>query len=153
MPQTLLALLALTLASAFTFTSFQRYATVERNLIRAEMGEMAGAIAQETLEIVSAASFGGDTFGNGATDCQQFGGAATCTELGDFHNQNFTRQFNLSGSVFTFDVEVDVSWRDATNPDSVVAVDTGVKGVEVTVYDPQRLFLPSGGRLERLFKR
>src|SRR5690606_32783545 len=115
MPQTLLALLALTLASAFTFTSFQRYATVERNLIRAEMGEMAGAIAQETLEIVSAASFGGDTFGKGAMDCQQFGGAATCTELGDFHNQNFTREFNLSGSDFTFDVEVDVSWRDATN--------------------------------------
>src|SRR5690606_10363340 len=108
MPQTLLALLALTLASAFTFTSFQRYVNVERNLIRVEMGEMAGAIAQEVLETVSAASFGDDINGVPMT-CQQFDGPTSCTELGDFHNQNFTEDFSLSGSTFFFDVEIDVS--------------------------------------------
>lgn len=152
MPQTLLALLALTLATAFTFSSYQRYARVERNLISIEMGEMAGAVAKEVMQTIAINDFGDGVFGDGSVACSQFGGVGVCNDLDDFHDQNFLKNFELSGSMFSFDVDVSVTWRDPANRDSVVSIDSGVQAVEVTVYDRQHLFLPGGANLERFFE-
>lgn len=136
MQQTLLALLALALASLFTYTSHQRYVFVEQRLIGQEIAELAGSVAKESMEIVANQDDGDDNFGNDLR-CSQFHTAGvTCDDRDDFHNmREAIRDVVISGDTFEFAVNINVEYRDLGDPDTPSGVPTDKQAVTISVQD------------------
>ena len=130
MQQTLLALLALMVATFFSLTQMQSGLQKQEEVMQAEMKEMAIGVATQTLEVVRARAFDEKTIGvskDKVTDpendltssfpankhCTAFGGGDTCDSIEDFNNmQTATVPFEASGFKVEFEVDATVRYVD-----------------------------------------
>lgn len=131
MQQTLLALLALMIATLLNFNQMQATVQNEQMKIRAEMQHMALSVAQETMEIVRARAYDDATVGipkDSIVDvseftspfpsnnhCKVFGGSDVCDDVDDFHEMKpATIPFPTPNGDLDFIVEIEVQYVDST---------------------------------------
>ncbi len=174
MQQTLLAILAMALAVTFSFSNQTKYVTTGQELIKAELQEMAGAVAVEALEIIRSRSFdqaildgeeisdpsdftfvsSGNHF-SGGRDCQPFGGPDACEAVEHFHEMvTAIHPFQISQDTFHFSIEIEVYYVDVLGNKSDVP--TNRKKVRASVQDAwpdsnREPFLERPVRLSRVF--
>lgn len=130
MQQTLLALLALLIATLLSFN--QKQATVQNQgqVVRAEMEQMALGVAAESAQIVRSRDYDAAVIGLPAdslvptseftdppfttgNDCEAFGGSTTCDDVGDFHEmETATVPFTFPSGSFDFSVDVEIQYVD-----------------------------------------
>lgn len=121
MQQTLLAILALSLAALFAFNSQQHFIVMQKRYITQEIYEIGSAIAVESMEIIANQPYDADgSFGDGRK-CEQFyagggggilvvPGTVVCDDIDDFHNMpTAIRTFEINGKEFDFTVDVEVT--------------------------------------------
>jgi hypothetical protein len=124
MHQTLLAILALSIATLFVFNSQQHFIVTQQRYMTQEIYEIGSAIAVEAMEVIGNQSYDADgSFGNGRA-CEQFhkgsgsgggllevpGGPVICDDVDDFHNMpTAVRSFEVNGKSFNFTVDVEVT--------------------------------------------
>ncbi len=150
MQQTLLALLALMMATFFNFNQMQTELQKQRQVIRSEMEQMALGVGMQTMEVIRARAFDEATIGGtedritdptefrgsfgGGMDCQAFGGSQTCDSVGDFHDMTpSTETFETPEFDMEFTVEVEIRYLDSDM--NVVPGPTFRKEVVVYVQD------------------
>ncbi|WP_263786614.1 hypothetical protein [Salinibacter grassmerensis] len=131
MQQTLLALLALMMATFFNFNQMKTELQKQRQVIRSEMEQMALGVGMQTMEVIRARAFDEATVGGtknritnpakfrssfgGGMDCQAFGGDQPCDSVGDFHEMvPSTETFETPEFDMGFTVEVEVRYLDAS---------------------------------------
>ena len=157
MPQTLLAFVAIMLVTTYTLSVQQQYVFNQQKDVSREIEEMAGSVALEVMEVISARPFDqavldGTVTGTlddlplfsfvNATDhfttghaCSVFGtGADLCDDLDDFHKmQTALIPFAMGVDTVYFNVDVEVYYVD----DNLERVDDRSfnKAVTVTVKD------------------
>lgn len=132
MQQTLLALVAMLIA---TFLSFnQKQATVQNQsqVVRAEMEQMALGVANQTMQVIRARAFDEATVGlppdsvvatsdlestssiqGSVFDCAALGGTDTCDDIDDFHGDTATVPFTFPTGRFDFKVDIQVRYVTA----------------------------------------
>lgn len=131
MQQTLLALLALLIATFLSFNQKQATIQNQQQVLRAEMEQMALGVAAQTLQVVRARAFDDATVGlpsdsvvatsdftetpfTTGNDCQAFGGSDTCDDVDDFHEmESATIPFTFPSGKFDFAVDVRVRYVDS----------------------------------------
>ncbi|WP_103021308.1 hypothetical protein [Salinibacter altiplanensis] len=150
MQQTLLALLALMMATFFNFNQMQTELQKQRQVVRSEMEQMALGVSMQTMEVIRARAFDEATVGGTKeriTDpskfknsfetgmaCQAFGGSQTCDSVGDFHDMKpSTETFETPEFDMEFTVEVEVHYVDASMQE--VAGPTFRKEVVIYIQD------------------
>ena len=150
MQQTLLALLALMMATFFNFNQMKTNLQNQRQVIRAEMEQMALGVGMQTMEVIRARAFDDATVGStdgkitdpteftasfdGGNDCQAFGGDDTCDSVEDFDEMvPATVTFETPEFDMGFDVKVEVRYVDANM--QVVPGPTFRKEVVIRVQD------------------
>ncbi len=149
MQQTLLALLALMMATFFNFNQMQTELQKQRQVIRAEMEQMALGVGMQTMEVIRARAYDDATVGATSKitdptefvdsfvegkDCQAFGGSQTCDSVGDFDEMvPATVMFETPEFDMGFVVEVEVRYVNASM--EVVAGPTFRKEVVISVQD------------------
>jgi hypothetical protein len=135
MQQTLLALLALMVATLLSLTQMQSRLQDQREVFQSEMKEMAIGVATQTLEVVRARAFDENTIGvpedsitspsdlteppfTTGKHCQAFGGPDTCDDVDDFHQMKpVTVPFETPEFDIDFEVRAEVRYVDASmNP-------------------------------------
>ncbi len=136
MQQTLLALLALMVATLLTLTQMQSRLQDQREVFQSEMKEMAIGVATQTLEVVRARAFDENTIGvpkdsitspSALTEpssfetgkhCKAFGGTDTCDDIDDFNEMSpVTVPFEALDFTVDFEVRAEVRYVDASlNP-------------------------------------
>jgi hypothetical protein len=128
MQQTLLAMLALIIASFLHFNRMQSNVRAEHQIVRSEMEEMATGIAMQTMEVIRAREFDEATDGVASdvqvplsdltpgpfttgNHCQAFGGADVCNDVDDFHEMKpAIIPFETPNMKMDFRVEVQVRY-------------------------------------------
>lgn len=154
MNQTLLAILALSIATLFVFNSQQHFIVSQQRYMTQEIYEIGGAIAVEAMEVIGNQPFEADSsFGNNRA-CEQFHdggtlvvGGVECDDIDDFHNmKQAVRSFEVNGKEFNFTVDVEVT----------TFTEDGEPGKQVTVevqdyWDGESLFLDEPITLTRGF--
>lgn len=131
MQQTLLALVALLIATLLSLNQKQATIQSQNQVVRAEMQQMALGVAAQTMQVVRARAFDDATVGmpgdsivstseftetpfSTGNDCQAFGGSVACDAIEDFHEmQTTTLPFTFPTGQFDFDVDVRVRYVDA----------------------------------------
>jgi hypothetical protein len=134
MQQTLLALLALLIATLLSFNQQQAQLRTQQQIVRAELQQMALGVAKQTMEVVRAQKFDEEVgsinienvpealtsasdFGKGACGALLSGAeAGGCEAVEQFHNQSGTVPFDLpdrpsapsGGNAFNFEATVKV---------------------------------------------
>lgn len=130
MQQTLLSLVALLIATLLTFNQKQASVRSQRQVVRAEMEQMALGVAAQTVQVIKARAFDAATvnlpsdslvatsnfteppFTTG-NECQAFGGTQTCNDVDDFHEMApAVQSFEFPTGKFDFTVEVEVQYVD-----------------------------------------
>lgn len=131
MQQTLLALLALMMATFLNFNQMKTELQKQRQVVRAEMEQMALGVGMQTMEVIRARAFDEATVGKtadritdpstfrssfgGGMSCEAFGGDQTCDSVGDFHEMTpATETFETPEFDMEFTVEVEVRYVDAS---------------------------------------
>lgn len=121
MPQTLLALLALVLASLFAFNTQQRSAASARALQRSEVEVIMAGVAEGTFDVLADVPFDGVTTATQASDLTapgSFGGRtwATAVDLDDYDGTSttVTRTVGASSISVTMAIEVDYVVKSGT---------------------------------------
>lgn len=132
MQQTLLALLALMVASFLSFSQMQALVRSERTMVRTELEEMATGIAMQSMEVVRARAYDDATVGvppdsavstsdfttgpfAGGKDCMPFGGGDVCDSIEDFHDMvPATVPFTTTNDSIDFKVEIEVRYVNAS---------------------------------------
>ncbi|MFB6229652.1 MAG: hypothetical protein ABEL04_00725 [Salinibacter sp.] len=130
MKQTLLALVALLIATFLSFNQKQARMQSQGQVVRAEMQQMALGVAAQTLQVIRARDFDDATEGvprdsivptsafteapfSTGNDCQAFGGSDACDDVDDFHEmQTASIPFTFPTGKFDFDVDVRVRYVD-----------------------------------------
>ena len=158
MPQTLLALLALSIATLFVFNSQQHFIVTQQRYMVQEIYEIGSAIAVEAMEVIGNQPYDADgSFGDGRA-CEQFHesvgggplvvpGTVICDDVDDFHNMpTALRSFEINGKSFNFTIDVEVT----------TFTEDGEPGKEVTVsvqdyWNGETLFLKKPITLSRGF--
>lgn len=130
MQQTLLALLALLLATLLSFNQKQAKVRHQQQVFRAEMEQMALGVANEAVQVIRARAFDEATRGvtsdsivatsnfestpfPSGNDCKAFGGSDTCNDIDDFHEMvTATLPFTFPTGNFDFDVDVEIKYVD-----------------------------------------
>ncbi len=139
MQQTLLALLALMVATLLSLSQMQSRLQDQQEVFQSEMKEMAIGVATQTLEMVRSRAFDENTIGvpkdsitspsaltsppfTPGNHCQAFGGSDTCDDIDDFHEMkpaivpfeapDFTVDFKVKAKVRY----VDASLNPVTSP-------------------------------------
>lgn len=154
MQQTLLALLALMIASLLNFNQMQAHLRREQQAVRAELQQMALGVAMESMEVVRARAFDAATVGvpedstvdvSNFTDtpfstgnkCTAFGGTDTCDDVDDFHEMVPAKEpFDLPDAQFEFRIEIEVRYVD-DNLQPTGGAKTRWKEVIISVQDVQ----------------
>jgi len=153
MQQTLLALLALMLATFFNFNQMKAELQNQRQVVRSEMEQMALGVGMQTMEVIRARAFDEATLGGtedritdptefrssfgGGKDCKAFNednSGQSCDSVGDFHKMTpSTVAFETPEFDMEFTVEVEVRY---VNPSmQVLPGPTFRKEVVVRVQD------------------
>jgi hypothetical protein len=160
MQQTLLALLALMIATMLNFNQMQAQIRTDQQAVRAELHQMALGVAMESMEVVRARAYDEVTnkdkdeitvpddfsppgeFGdgsNGSRKCKAFhdgSDVSECYDIDDFHKMEpATKQFELPDAQFDFRIEMEVRYVNA-DLDPVNAK-TRWKEVIISVQDVQ----------------
>jgi hypothetical protein len=155
MQQTLLALLALMIATMLNFNQMQAQLRTDQQAVRAELHQMALGVAMESMEVVRARAydenvigvpedevnvpndFSGPTFSTG-NNCNAFTEETTptCHDVDDFHEMvPATKQFDLPDAQFDFRIEMEVRYvNEDLDP---VNAKTRWKEVIISVQDVQ----------------
>lgn len=131
MQQSLLALVAMLVATLLTFSQMQARTQSQQQAVRTEVQQMALGVAMQAMEVVRARAFDAATVNSrpGKTvekteltdtpfstgkDCKAFGGTDTCNDVDDFHDMvPATIPFSLADGEFDFTVEVRVRYVDS----------------------------------------
>ena len=160
MNQTLLAILALSIATLFVFNSQQHFIISQQRYMTQEIYEIGSAITVEAMEVIGNQPFNADSsFGNNRAG-EQFhdggggggllevpGGPVICDDIDDFHNMpTAVRTFEVNGKEFNFTIDVEVT----------TFTEDGEAGKEVTVevqdyWDGESIFLDEPITLSRGF--
>ncbi len=166
MQQTLLALLALLVATLLSFN--QKQATVQNQgqVVRGEIEQMALGVAARTAQVIRSRAYDASTKGVPAdslvptskftdppfttgNDCEAFGGEATCDDVDDFHEMvQATVPFTYPTGTFDFAVDVEIRYVDEDlqpTDGSTVDPPTDQKQIILRVQD-----VPSSGAEPRL---
>lgn len=150
MQQTLLALLALMIATFFNYSQMQANLRNQQQVVRAEMEQMALGVAMQSLEVVRARAFDEATVGetedvidtvNDLTEvfpernhCAAFGGNDTCDDVDDFNEMvPATVPFETQEIDVDFTVNIDVRYVNESMEE--VTTPTYRKEVIVRVQD------------------
>ena len=130
MQQTLLALLALMMATFLNYSQMQADLQHQREVVRSEMQEMAAGIAMQTMEVIRARAFDEEVADGEEIDepsdlsdpdfdtgnqCQAFfeGSGEVCNDIDDFHKmETATVPFNAPEFDMQFAVDVVVRYVD-----------------------------------------
>jgi hypothetical protein len=140
MPQTMMALLAMMLATLFAYNQQQRAAQTKFNMIRDEVVTQATIVAQDRLEEIGAMAFDEATVGaNKVATAAELTGLAFFTEdaqgndIDDFHQVvvDTVRSSNLGK--LRFRVASTVTYADPNNPDVAVTGPSKAKKATVRV--------------------
>lgn len=129
MQQTLLALVAMLIATLLSFSQQQAAIQQQQQVVRAEVQQMALSVAQQSMEVIQARAFDAATedlssdetiddpakFSSAPftsnNDCEAFGGSDECGDVDDFHEmKTATVSYPLPGGR-QFDFSVDVRLR------------------------------------------
>lgn len=150
MQQTLLALLALLIATLLSFNQKQAAVQNQGQVVRAELEQMALGVAAQSTQIIRARAYDAatagvpsdslvptsefaDSFPTGK-DCEVFGGGTPCDVVDDFHEMGTaTVPFTFPTGSFDFAVDVEIQYVDA-NLDSTGSR-TDQKKIIVRVQD------------------
>lgn len=126
MKQTLLALLAMLIATFLSFNQKQVTIQNQSRVVRAELEQMGLGVAAQTMEVVRSRAFDSTTVGLpsdsivATTDlteppfatqkyCEVFGGSTKCDDVDDFHNmKSATIPFEFPDHKFEFTVDIEV---------------------------------------------
>jgi len=152
MQQTLLALLALMIATMLSLSQMQSDLQDQNQVVQAEMKEMAIGVATQTLEVIRARAFDDKTIGvsksditnpvadltkppfSQGNDCAAFGGSDTCDDVDDFHKmETAVVPFEASEFEVKFNVDARVRYVDANQDSS--GTPTFRKEVILTIQD------------------
>lgn len=129
MQQTLLALLALLIATLLSFNQQQSDVQNQGQVVRAEFEQMALGVAAESAQIIRSRAFDDATIGipsdsivpsseftssfSSGNDCEPFGGNTTCDDVDDFHEMVADPvSFTFPQGEFDFTVEAEVRYVD-----------------------------------------
>lgn len=130
MQQTLLALVALLIATLLSFNQKQALVQNQSQVVRAEVEQMAIGVAAQTMQVIRARAFDAATAGvpsdslvptsefssfpfTTGNDCEAFGGTDTCDDVDDFHEMvTATIPFQVPSGTFDFDVDAEVRYVD-----------------------------------------
>lgn len=128
MQQTLLALLALLVATFMSFSQKQAAISHQDQVVRSEMEQMALGVANHVVQVVRARAFDAATVGvtsdsivatsnfastpfSTGNDCQAFGGGEACNDIDDFHEMTTASiPFTFPTGSFDFDVDVEIKY-------------------------------------------
>lgn len=155
----MMAILALVLASLFSYTSVQRYIFVEQRLEGQEVMEIGAALAKETMEIIANQDYGGNNANFPQNKvCRQFHGIGNPNcDIDDFNEmKELETDYDLGGEQFNFKVNVEVTWRNPDDVNQVVTGPTTVKAVTVSVQDDwggSPLYMKAPHTLTRTFSQ
>jgi hypothetical protein len=151
MQQTLLALLALMVATLLSLTQMQSRLQDQREVYQSEMKEMAIGVATQTLEVVRARAFDENTIGvpqdsitspsaltsppfTSGKHCKAFGGSDMCDDVDDFHEMK-PAIVPFEGPDFTVDFKVRAKVRYVNASLNPVSTPTFRKEVVFKVQD------------------
>lgn len=137
------------MATFFNFNQMKTELQRQRQVVRAEMEQMALGVGMQTMEVIRARSFDEATTGEakkitdptkfassfaGGRNCKAFGGDETCDSVEDFHDMvPSTVTFETPEFDMGFTVEVEVRYVDPSM--NVVPGPTFRKEVVVQVQD------------------
>jgi hypothetical protein len=132
MQQTLLALVALLIATFLSFNQKQAAVQNQAQVVRAEMEQMALGAARETMNVIQARAFDRATDGvprdsivptsefeekssiqSSILDCAAFGGTDECKDVDDFYGDIATVPFTFPTGSFEFEVNINVQYVNA----------------------------------------
>jgi len=132
MQQTLLALVAMLIATFLSFNQKQAVVQHQSQVVRAEMEQMALGVAGQAMQVIRARAFDRATVGvpsdsivstsefedtgsiqEGILDCQAFGGTDTCDDVDDFYGDTATIPFTFPTGSFDFKVDMRVRYVDS----------------------------------------
>lgn len=132
MQQTLLALLAMLIATFLSFNQKQAAVQNQAQVVRAEMEQMALGVARQTMQVIRSRAFDRATVGvpsdsivatsefedessiqGGILDCSALGGTDECDDVDDFHGDTATVPFTFPTGSFEFKVDMKVRYVNA----------------------------------------
>lgn len=174
MQQTLLALLALLIATFLNFNQMQADIHSQRQTVNAEVQQMALGIAMQTMEVVRARAFDAATVGipegeyvdpsgfalksegefGVSGDCKLYSGGSgvDCSTIEEFHGTTGDVPFQLAGSSFPLNVKIEVYYvcsnLERASDSGECSEPTPRKEVVIRVQDSQ-----PDGEPHRLHKR
>jgi len=132
MQQTLLALVALLIATFLSFNQKQAAVQNQAQVVRGEMEQMALGVARETMNVIQARAFDRATAGvprdsivptsefeekssiqSSILDCAAFGGTDECKDVDNFYGDTATVSFTFPTGSFEFEVNINVQYVNA----------------------------------------
>lgn len=165
MQQTLLALLALLIATFLSFNQMQSDVHSQRLTVQGELQQMALGVAMQTMEVVRARAFDAATVGvpdeeyldpkddgfalksNGefgvTGDCKLHSGGTgvDCTTIEEFHGTTGDVPFLLAGSSFPFNIAIEVHYvcsnLERADESAECSAPTARKEVVLKIQDAQ----------------
>lgn len=138
MPQTILAILALMLATLFAHQQQRGYVRTQMNMVRNELALQGTGVAEEVLGEIGGTAFDEATIDGTAeegelTDLSDFGPEAN-PDIDDFHGQTLERTRTFRGNTLRFEVQVEVTYVDEDDLETESLSETKAKRATVTVY-------------------
>lgn len=165
MQQTLLAIVALLIATFLSFNQKQAQVRHQSQVVRAEMEQMALGVAHQAVQVIRARAFDAATVGVPPSDsivatsnfedtpfptgkdCKAFGGVDTCNDVDDFHEMTTASiPFVFPSDQFDFDVDVRIQYVDS-DLESTGGAKSSRKKITVEVQDD-----PTSGNSPRLYE-
>lgn len=143
MPQTILAILAMVVATLFAHHQQRSYVHTQLNAIRNEVALQGTGVAEDVLGEIGAMAFDRET--EKLSSGQKLSSPYELTSppfearqpkaIEDFHDQTLNRQRVFRGETLHFKVEVEVAYVDAGDMETEQTSQTKAKKATATVYN------------------
>lgn len=143
MPQTILAILAMVVATLFAHQQQRNYLHTQIKAMRNEVALQGTAVAEDVLGEIGAMAYDRETAK--LSDGQKLNSPYELTSLPfeaqdplaieDFHDQTLDRQRVFRGNTLHFKVEVDVAYVDPVDMETEQTSQTKAKKATATVYN------------------
>lgn len=140
MSQTIMAMLALAVATLLSVNIQKSTVSARLATVHAEYEMLAGTVALDVLDHISAQAFDAATIGATVTDTNALTALpfsegkhyAAADDIDDFHNMQ-THTYDTQYSNVSFDVDVAVTYVSEADPSQTSSTQTFAKAVTVTI--------------------
>ncbi|HET6569471.1 MAG TPA: hypothetical protein VFG50_15995 [Rhodothermales bacterium] len=157
MPQSLLAILAITVLATFALTQHRNRLYMQEVAIRNEISTQALAVATDRLEEMGRMAFDEHTVGSEGgmakltsvdllTPVDSFGTDGQSNDIDDYNGVSIDTFRVTAGAQVWFRLKTEVKYANETNPDQVVDYKTRIKKATVWAYpvDTLGINVPGG---------